>query len=556
MAVAGSFTVSQWDPGAKNMTLTGYTQWEYIHNFTAPTTNAEFKFAANGNWVIQWGDDTTNKVPLPITYQPVYQGGGNIAIAVTNSGFVRFRFNSSSGRFSVEAVASGSITGAVNTTTNFWYRNLAAQAQTGALDKFTMIWMPPPKKGNSGIQSVGYDPFDYYDLGTYNEKGSVPTRYGSEAELKTCLDSLRVRSIRPIVDLVLNHTQNGESGTNKFKFVFANHNTFEKPDPGGNNGNQYFNDSTNNAPFHYEYDFGRDVNFEHPYQRQGIKSWGDWITAKVGYQGYRWDLAFNIDPWYISEFMRSGLKQDRFSVMEYWEKETEGTSEEMVTYLALTDYRSAMFDMPLRDYLKDMCNLSGAAFNISNLTQKGLVNHAPQWAVTFAESHDTIRPYGPGSPAKVGIIQDKMMAYAFVLLSDGLPMVAYNDYFIGQKADLAPPDDTIDDGWTGGALATNIDELIDLRRQFAGGDKTYLYADSDLLIMKREGNDQKPGCILTLNDSDTTTKSASVNTGWPQGTVLADALDTGHTATVQAGGNATLYAPSRGYRVYVNQDDL
>ena len=81
-------------------------------------------------------------------------------------------------------------------------------------------------------------------------------------------------------------------------------------------------------------------------------------------------------------------------------------------------------------------------------------------------------------------------------------------------------------------------------------------ADIDLLVMKRSGNEQKPGCILTLNDNDTTTKSASVNTDWPQGTVLADALDTGHTATVQAGGTVTLNAPSRGYRVYVNQDDL
>ena len=80
---------------------------------------------------------------------------------------------------------------------------------------------------------------------------------------------------------------------------------------------------------------------------------------------------------------------------------------------------------------------------------------------------------------------------------------------------------------------------------------------SDLLVMKREGNDhQKPGCILTLNDNDTTTKSASVNTGWPQDTILVDALDPGHTVTVMAGGTATLYAPARGYRVYVNQDDL
>ena len=549
MSVAGSF--NNWNPAANNMTLTGYTEWTYVTNFTTPNSNVTFKFTANGIWDIQWGSFSTTTSSLPINYVQAYQGGGDIHIAVTNSGYVRFRFNTSCGRYSVESVASGSITGAVNTTTNFWYNNLAAKSQAGDLDKFTMIWMPPPKKGNSGIQSVGYDPFDYYDLGTYNEKGSVKTRYGGETELKSCVDTLRGRGIRPIVDLVLNHIQNGASGADKFRFTYANHNTFEKLDPGGDNGNQYFNDSTNNAPFHYEYDFGRDVNFEHPYQRQGIKSWGDWITAKVGYQGYRWDLAFNIDPWFISEFMRSGLKQDRFSVMEYWEKETEGTSEEMVTYLALTDYRSAMFDMPLRGALQEMCNESDD-FDMSLLTEKGLVNQAPQWSVTFAESHDTIRPY----ELKVSITKDKMMAYAFVLMSEGLPMIAYNDYFLGQKADQLIPDDSVDDGWTGGTLKTNIDVLIDIRSKFAGGDTTYLHADADLLVMKREGNEQKSGCILTMNDNGSATNSASVNTGWPQNTVLADAWDTGHTVQVQAGGTATLNAPPRGYRVYVNQDDL
>ena len=135
-------------------------------------------------------------------------------------------------------------------------------------------------------------------------------------------------------------------------------------------------------------------------------------------------------------------------------------------------------------------------------------------------------------------------------------MVSYNDYFIGQKVDQLIPDDSVDDGWTGETLKTNIDVLIDIRRQFAGGDTTYLHADSDLLVMKREGNEQKSGCILTMNDNGSATNSASVNTGWPQNTVLADALDTGHTVQVQTGGTATLNAPPRGYRVYVNQDDL
>lgn len=225
----------------------------------------------------------------------------------------------------------------------------------------------------------------------------------------------------------------------------------------------------------------------------------------------------------------------------------------METWLALTDYSSAMFDMPLRDKLKDLCENPGGDFDISLLMQVGLVNYAPQWAVTFPKSHDTIRPYGTDS--KPGIIKDKMMAYAFVLIAPGLPMVAYNDYYIGQYADPDDPEDSIDDGWTGDTLKTEIDELIDIRRQFAGGDMAYLYADSDLLIMKRAGNEQKSGCILTLNDN-TNTVSASVDTGWEQDTILADALETNHTLQVQAGGIATLEAPSRGYRVYVNQDDL
>ena len=80
--------------------------------------------------------------------------------------------------------------------------------------------------------------------------------------------------------------------------------------------------------------------------------------------------------------------------------------------------------------------------------------------------------------------------------------------------------------------------------------------DSDLLVMKRSGNEQKPGCILTLNDNDTTTKSASVNTGWPQGTILVDVLQTNHSVEVQSGGMAPLSASSRFYHVYVRQSAM
>lgn len=47
------------------------------------------------------------------------------------------------------------------------------------------IWFPPASKADNGAYSMGYDPFDYYDLGQYNQKGSTETRFGSQAELKS-----------------------------------------------------------------------------------------------------------------------------------------------------------------------------------------------------------------------------------------------------------------------------------------------------------------------------------------------------------------------------------
>lgn len=557
MSVAGSF--NSWNAGSKNMTLIGHTQWEYIHYFSTPTVGAQFKFAANGNWDLNWGDNDPSGGSLPITYEAADQGGANISIPGTVSGYVRFRFNTSSQRYSIESVASGTTTGVTHSSTNFWYKNLTDQAQTGTLDRFTMIWMPPPQKSNSGRQSSGYDPFDYYDLGTYNEKGSVSTRYGSETDLKTCIDVLRSRGIRPIVDLVLNHNQNGLSGGDQFKFIYTNHDTFEKPDPAGNNSNGYYNASAVNAPFHHEYDFGRDVNIEHPYQRQGLKAWGDWVTARAGYQGYRWDLAFNIDPWFISEFLNSGLKKGRFSVLEFWEKETEGTSEEIATWLALTDYRSAIFDMPLREKLRDMCELPGNQFSISALANAGLVSRQPDWSVPFVESHDTIRPYGQDD--KFGISKDKHLGYAFVLLSEGTPMVPISDYLIGPSADLDSPEDYVDDGWAGTPMKPEIDGLIDARRTYAGGSCSYLSTQNtnDLFIMKRNGNEDKPGCILVINDNDTSTLyDTGVNTGWAS-TNLVDLFDTNHVIQTDASGfpvSTGLNATSRSYRVYVRMGDL
>ena len=41
------------------------------------------------------------------------------------------------------------------------------------------IWLPPAHKGMDGTDSTGYDSNDLYDLGEFDQKGSVATKYGT-----------------------------------------------------------------------------------------------------------------------------------------------------------------------------------------------------------------------------------------------------------------------------------------------------------------------------------------------------------------------------------------
>jgi alpha-amylase len=45
------------------------------------------------------------------------------------------------------------------------------------------LWIPSPAKGASGGISMGYDPFDHYDLGDKDQRDTVETKFGTKDEL-------------------------------------------------------------------------------------------------------------------------------------------------------------------------------------------------------------------------------------------------------------------------------------------------------------------------------------------------------------------------------------
>ena len=69
---------------------------------------------------------------------------------------------------------------------------------------YTSLWLPPPTKGSGGL-SVGYDLWDPYDLGSKNQRNSVRTRYGTEAELLEMMEVAHRFGISVYFDNIMNH---------------------------------------------------------------------------------------------------------------------------------------------------------------------------------------------------------------------------------------------------------------------------------------------------------------------------------------------------------------
>ncbi len=58
-----------------------------------------------------------------------------------------------------------------------------------------MIWLPPACKGASGGYSVGYDTYDLFDLGEFDQKGSIATKYGDKAQLLEAIDASKATTL-------------------------------------------------------------------------------------------------------------------------------------------------------------------------------------------------------------------------------------------------------------------------------------------------------------------------------------------------------------------------
>ena len=85
------------------------------------------------------------------------------------------------------------------------WRRCSARAKNLAKLGINMAWLPPAYKGNGGANDVGYAVYDTYDLGEFNQKGSVETKYGNREDYLKCIHDLQSSGICVLADIVLNH---------------------------------------------------------------------------------------------------------------------------------------------------------------------------------------------------------------------------------------------------------------------------------------------------------------------------------------------------------------
>jgi alpha-amylase len=168
---------------------------------------------------------------------------------------------------------------------------------------------------------------------------------------------------------------------------------------------------------------------------------------------------------------------------------------------------------------------------MSRLDHAGLAGVDPLGAITFVENHDTDRG-GSGGP----IVRNKLLAYAYILTSEGYPAVFYRDY-------------SKDNNCFG--LKDSIDRLIWIHENLASGATTQRWKDNGVFAYERLGGAR----LLTgLNIDAGNERTIKVATTFGPNADLEEFTGQGHPIRTDGAGNATITIPrnqnGRGYVCY------
>lgn len=385
------------------------------------------------------------------------------------------------------------------------------------------VWIPPAYKADEQ-QDEGYATYDLFDLGEFEQKGTVRTKYGTKKELVEAIGELHKYKISVYLDTVLNH-KTGADHTERFPAQEVDPNDrnvaitepyeiqgwtgFDFPGRGNKysafkwNWHHFTGTEMDDAkrrtaifrivgegkswsedvdPENGNYDFllGNDLDYSHPEVIEELNSWGIWVAKELKLDGMRLDAVKHISSSFIKQFLqavRAGVGDEFYAVGEYWN----GDLDVLNDYLARMENSLDLFDVPLHYSLHE-ASQKGEEYDLQNLLKSSLSVNNPTLGVTFVDNHDSQK----GSSLE-SQVEDwfKPMAYALILLmKSGYPCIFYGDYY-GIKGEPSPHRDV-------------IDMLLGARRKYAYGDRAGYFDDPSVVGFVRKGDEKHPGSGLAF----------------------------------------------------------
>jgi alpha-amylase len=399
----------------------------------------------------------------------------------------------------------------------WWYDHVASQARAFRLAGFTAVLLPPVLKTNAGAfpGADGYGVFDDYDLGSKNQFFSIATRFGTREQLQRCVAILRANGLDVYVDTVPHQRMGGNNGV--YRYLGADGRTpngrFPK-NPGCFVGKPPRVPRDPIAgPVSTDFGFGDELApinaVPKGYVMQGLIDAGDWMTRALGVQGYRVDDVKGMAVPFVREWLTAKAMADKFAVGEYYDGDANTVN--WWIWQSGMGGRSAAFDFPLHFTLQAMCNSAGR-WNMAQLDHAGLAGISPMQAVTFVENPDT------DTDGFAAIVDNKMLAYAYILMSEGYPCVYYRDYSADPNCYGLKP-------W--------IDNLIWIHENLAFGETVQRWKDFQCFAFERLGY---PNLLAGLhNDADNGWKTITVQTAFGPHVQLHDY--SGHAGDVWTDGS-------------------
>lgn len=420
------------------------------------------------------------------------------------------------------------------------WNQLAEKAEELAKSGITALWLPPAYKGSAGGMDVGYGVYDLFDLGEFDQKSSVRTKYGTKDEYINAIQVAQKAGISIYADVVFNHKLGADqaeemeatpmSRDNRHQAIGDYQNIkawthFTFPGRKGkystmewhwwhfdaidynayNEGEdaiyllkgKSFDENVDLEKGNFDYLMGCDLDMQNSEVQGELKYWGEWYSKTTNIDGFRFDAVKHVSAEFFQEWLehlRHHAQRDLFAMGEYWSYDVEA----LHNFIAVTNGTVDLFDVPLHQNFH-YASQQSENYDLSQIFENTLVKEQPTLAVTFVDNHDS-QPL----QSLESVIEPwfKPLAYSLILLRQaGYPCIFYADYYGAHYKD-GGNDGNEYEIWMD-SHQWLIDKFLWVRKTYAYGAQYDYFDHANTVGWTRLGDEEHPGGMaVVLSNSE------------------------------------------------------